>query len=82
MPVTHRDIREVIREEPVMRPRILAALADEDGGPTIRLAITCASPYALRTRGVVYAIEGTGSTAQREKRMVGDRGLEPLTFTI
>ncbi len=30
MPVTHRDPREVIREEPVMRPRILAALA---GGP-------------------------------------------------
>lgn len=30
MPVTNRDPREVIREEPVMRPRILAALA---GGP-------------------------------------------------
>ena len=27
MPVIHRDDREVIREEPVMRPRILAALA-------------------------------------------------------
>ena len=27
MPATHRDDREVIREEPVMRPRILAALA-------------------------------------------------------
>ncbi len=30
MTVANRDIREVIREEPVMRPRILAALA---GGP-------------------------------------------------
>jgi DNA-binding IclR family transcriptional regulator len=30
MPVLNRDPREVIREEPVMRPRILAALA---GGP-------------------------------------------------
>ena len=28
MPVLNRDPREVIREEPVMRPRILAALAD------------------------------------------------------
>jgi predicted Rossmann fold nucleotide-binding protein DprA/Smf involved in DNA uptake len=28
MPVTHRDPREVIREETVMRPHILAALAD------------------------------------------------------
>jgi predicted Rossmann fold nucleotide-binding protein DprA/Smf involved in DNA uptake len=28
MPVTNRDTREVISEEPVMRPRILAALAD------------------------------------------------------
>jgi predicted Rossmann fold nucleotide-binding protein DprA/Smf involved in DNA uptake len=27
-PVTHRDDREVIREEPVMRSRILAALHD------------------------------------------------------
>ena len=27
MPVLNRDNREVIREEPVMRPRILAALA-------------------------------------------------------
>jgi predicted Rossmann fold nucleotide-binding protein DprA/Smf involved in DNA uptake len=27
MPAIHRDDREVIREEPVMRPRILAALA-------------------------------------------------------
>jgi predicted Rossmann fold nucleotide-binding protein DprA/Smf involved in DNA uptake len=27
MPVLNRDSREVIREEPVMRPRILAALA-------------------------------------------------------
>jgi hypothetical protein len=30
MPVPNRDPREIIREEPVMRPRILAALA---GGP-------------------------------------------------
>jgi predicted Rossmann fold nucleotide-binding protein DprA/Smf involved in DNA uptake len=30
MPTPNRDPREVIREEPVMRPRILAALA---GGP-------------------------------------------------
>jgi hypothetical protein len=30
MPATARDAREVIREEAVMRPRILAALA---GGP-------------------------------------------------
>ena len=28
MSVLNRDPREVIREEPVMRPRILAALAD------------------------------------------------------
>jgi predicted Rossmann fold nucleotide-binding protein DprA/Smf involved in DNA uptake len=28
MPATHRDTREIIREEPVMRPRILAALKD------------------------------------------------------
>ena len=28
MPAIHRDDREVIREEPVMRPRILAALAE------------------------------------------------------
>lgn len=28
MPLIHRDDREVIREEPVMRPRILAALAE------------------------------------------------------
>jgi len=28
MSTPHRDLREVIREEPVMRPRILAALAD------------------------------------------------------
>jgi predicted Rossmann fold nucleotide-binding protein DprA/Smf involved in DNA uptake len=28
MPVIHRDVREVIREEPVIRPRILAALAE------------------------------------------------------
>ena len=28
MTVLHRDPREVIREEPVMRPRILAALAE------------------------------------------------------
>jgi predicted Rossmann fold nucleotide-binding protein DprA/Smf involved in DNA uptake len=28
MPTPNRDPREVIREEPVMRPRILAALAD------------------------------------------------------
>ena len=27
MPASYRDDREVIREEPVMRPRILAALA-------------------------------------------------------
>ncbi len=27
-PVLNRDVREVIREEPVMRARILAALAD------------------------------------------------------
>jgi len=27
-----------------------SALNDMDGGPTIRLAITCATPYALRTR--------------------------------
>jgi hypothetical protein len=27
-PVPNRDVREVIREEPVMRTRILAALAD------------------------------------------------------
>ena len=27
MPAIHRDDREIIREEPVMRPRILAALA-------------------------------------------------------
>jgi len=30
MPVPNRDPREIIREEPVMRPKILAALA---GGP-------------------------------------------------
>jgi hypothetical protein len=30
MPVANRDVREVIREEPVMRPRILASL---DHGP-------------------------------------------------
>jgi predicted Rossmann fold nucleotide-binding protein DprA/Smf involved in DNA uptake len=28
MPATHRDTREVVRDEPVMRPRILAALGD------------------------------------------------------
>jgi predicted Rossmann fold nucleotide-binding protein DprA/Smf involved in DNA uptake len=28
MPTSNRDPREVMREEPVMRPRILAALAD------------------------------------------------------
>lgn len=28
MPASYRDDREVIREEPVMRPRILAALAE------------------------------------------------------
>jgi predicted Rossmann fold nucleotide-binding protein DprA/Smf involved in DNA uptake len=28
MPAANRDPREVMREEPVMRPRILAALAD------------------------------------------------------
>ena len=28
MSVLNRDVREVIREEPVMRPRILAALAN------------------------------------------------------
>jgi predicted Rossmann fold nucleotide-binding protein DprA/Smf involved in DNA uptake len=28
MPVTNRDPREIIREEAVMRPRILAALAE------------------------------------------------------
>ena len=29
MPATIRDIREVVREEPVMRPAILAALRDQ-----------------------------------------------------
>ncbi len=28
MPAAHRDTREVVREEPIMRPRILAALRD------------------------------------------------------
>ena len=28
MPPTLRDVREVVRDEPVMRPRILAALHD------------------------------------------------------
>jgi len=28
MPTTNRDLREVVRDEPVMRPRILAALRD------------------------------------------------------
>jgi len=40
MSVTNRDVREVVREEPVMRARILKALADGPRTvPEIALAI-------------------------------------------
>ena len=39
MPTMNRDIREVVRDEPVMRPRILAALRD---GPLTVPEIACA----------------------------------------
>jgi hypothetical protein len=53
MPVLVRDQREVIREEPVMRPRILAALA---GGPLTVPEI--AEAIGAPTHEVVYWVMG------------------------
>jgi predicted Rossmann fold nucleotide-binding protein DprA/Smf involved in DNA uptake len=53
MPVIHRDDREVIREEPVMRPRILAALA---AGPLTVPAI--AEAVGAPTHEVVFWVMG------------------------
>jgi hypothetical protein len=53
MAVLPRDIREVIREEPVMRPRILAALA---GGPLTVPQI--AEAVGAPTHEVVFWVMG------------------------
>jgi predicted Rossmann fold nucleotide-binding protein DprA/Smf involved in DNA uptake len=53
MPAIHRDDREVIREEPVMRPRILAALA---AGPLTVPAI--AEAVGAPTHEVVFWVMG------------------------
>ena len=53
MPVLDRDPREVIREEPVMRPRILAAVAN--GPLTVpQIAETIGAP----THEVVFWVMG------------------------
>ena len=65
MSTPHRDLREVIREEPVMRPRILAALAD--GPHTVpEIAAAIGSPahevvlwvMGMRRYGWVAEIKG------------------------
>jgi predicted Rossmann fold nucleotide-binding protein DprA/Smf involved in DNA uptake len=53
MTALHRDPREVIREEPVVRPRILAALAD---GPLTVPQI--ADAIGAPTREVVVWVMG------------------------
>ena len=53
MPAIHRDDREVIREEPVMRPRILAALA---AGPLSIPAI--ADAVGAPSHDVVFWVMG------------------------
>ncbi|HYO42791.1 MAG TPA: hypothetical protein VES19_06280 [Candidatus Limnocylindrales bacterium] len=53
MPLIHRDDREVIREEPVMRPRILAALAE---GP--RTVPQIAEAVGAPTHEVVFWVMG------------------------
>jgi hypothetical protein len=53
MAVTNRDVREVIREEPVMRPRILASL--EQGPLTVpQIAEAIGAP----THEVVFWVMG------------------------
>jgi predicted Rossmann fold nucleotide-binding protein DprA/Smf involved in DNA uptake len=53
MPPTMRDVREVVRDEPLMRPRILAAL--HDGPKTVpEIAETIGEP----TREVVFWVMG------------------------
>jgi predicted Rossmann fold nucleotide-binding protein DprA/Smf involved in DNA uptake len=53
MAATNRDVREVIREEPVMRGRILAALAD---GP--RTVPEIAQAIDAPTHEVVFWVMG------------------------
>ena len=53
MPIANRDPREVIREEPVMRPRILAAVAD---GP--RTVPQIAEAIGAPTHEVVFWVMG------------------------
>ena len=53
MSLTNRDPREVIREEPVMRPRILAAVA---GGPLTVPQI--AEAIGAPTHEVVFWVMG------------------------
>jgi predicted Rossmann fold nucleotide-binding protein DprA/Smf involved in DNA uptake len=66
MTVTNRDPREVIREEPVMRPRILAALAsgplsvpqiaEAIGAPTHEVVVWV---MGMRRYGWVAEIKGS-----------------------
>jgi hypothetical protein len=68
MPVTNRDPREIMREEAVMRPQILAALA---GGPLTvpEIAAAIGSPthetvfwvMGLRRYGWLAEIKGSDS---------------------
>ena len=53
MPPTMRDMREVVRDEPVVRPRILAALRD---GP--RTVPEIAAAIGAPTREVVVWVMG------------------------
>ena len=53
MPTTNRDVREVVREEPVMRARILEALAD---GP--RTVPEIAAAIGCPTHEVVFWVMG------------------------
>jgi predicted Rossmann fold nucleotide-binding protein DprA/Smf involved in DNA uptake len=65
MPPTIRDVREIVREEPVMRPRILAALrdgpltvpemADAIGAPTAEVVIWV---MGMRRYGWLAEIKG------------------------
>jgi predicted Rossmann fold nucleotide-binding protein DprA/Smf involved in DNA uptake len=68
MPATNRDPREVMREEAVMRPRILAALAD--GPLTVpEIAVAIGAPahetvfwvMGLRRYGWLAEIKGSDS---------------------
>ncbi|MFI5261626.1 MAG: MarR family transcriptional regulator [Candidatus Limnocylindrales bacterium] len=65
MNVPNRDLREIVREEPVMRPRILAELRDGPRTvPEIATAIACPTHevvlwvMGMRRYGYVREVKG------------------------